>query len=332
MTDLQQEATDETAPAGSSRHPLLSAARIVIAIAVLAAVVYAAVVEWDSVARTLRALSWKSLIGSEIAVILGMLATVKTWQHLLAALGTKVSYRAAAQVNLVGQLGKYLPGSVWAFVLQTQLGRRYKIPRARALVGLLLSAGLSVVSALTLAVFAARPLSHSWGNWAWLLALGPLSLLALIPQVLTRIANLALRLMRKPLLPSNLLGRQLLLALLWSFLSWLFFGAQLWLLTGSLARQSWVGFAICTGGFALAMSAGFLAFILPSGVGVREAVIVGALVTLATSGQALAIALVSRLLFTVADICTAGIALADTRLTARRAEEHHAVTVHNPGD
>ncbi|HEY2041451.1 MAG TPA: lysylphosphatidylglycerol synthase transmembrane domain-containing protein [Jatrophihabitans sp.] len=310
-------------------HPLLKSmlrvGRVVVFVAVLVMICYAAAVEWSAVRNTIRALSLKSIVAAALAIVFGMFASVRVWQELLASMGTRVRYRAAAQVNLVGQLGKYLPGSVWAFVLQAQLGKRYEIPRARALTTLLLSAGTTSVTALTLAVLAVEPLSKKWGAAAWLLLVGPLSLIAIVPPVLTRIANLALRILRRPQLTRNLISSHVLKAVGWSFVSWLFFGLHLWLLTGSLAKQSMTGFVICTGAYALAMSAGFLAFVLPSGVGVREAVIVGGLAPLAASGPALAIALTSRLLFTVADVTTALVAILFARLSAQRHNVAHNV-------
>ena len=331
--DLEMDLDDEPV-ATPSRHPtldrLIQVGRIVVFLAVIAGVGYTAVNEWDSVHNTINALSWKSLVGAQLAVLLGMAATVKVWQHLLAAMGTRVRYRAAAQVNFVGQLGKYLPGSLWAFVLQTQLGKRYRIPRARALVALLLSAGVTMVTGASLASLAAGPLSHRWGPVVWLLAFAPLGLVSVVPAILTRIANLALRLMRKPLFEVHLIGTEVLRAVMWSFVSWLLFGIHLWVLTGSLAKQSLSGYAVCTGSFGLAMSAGFLAFVLPSGVGVREVVIVAGLAPLAAAGPALAIALTSRLLFTMADVATASVALLTSR-ALRPGEGSHAVTTHHPG-
>lgn len=336
MSDAETELeVDEGPVLPPSRHPalhrLIQVGRVLVFLAVVAAVCYTAVKEWGEVRKTIDALSWRSLIAAQAAVLIGMLLTVKVWQHLLAAMGTKIRYRAAAEVNLVGQLGKYLPGSVWAFVLQTQLGKRYRIPRARALVALLLSAGVTAVTGLSLAALVAAPLSHRWGPVLWLLALGPLTLLTLIPYVLTKISNLALRAMRRPVFEVSLIGSEILRAMLWSFLSWLFFGAQLWLLMGSQSKQSLHGYVICTGAFALAMTAGFVAFILPSGVGVREAVIVTGLSSLAHSGPALAIALTSRLLFTITDVSTAGLATLSARLTGQHVGKGHAVTAHQPG-
>lgn len=301
-------------------HRLIAIARVVVFVAVIVAVVYAVSVEWSAVSKTIRSLSWKSLAAAFVAIVLGMFATVRVWEHLLAAMGIKIPYWRAAQVNLVGQLGKYLPGSVWAFVLQAQLGKRYGISRPRALVAMMLSAGVTSVAALTLAVFAVPDLAHQLGGAAWLLCVGPLALVTLYPPILTKIANVAMRLMRRPQLNKPLLGKHILWALVWALVSWVFFGAQLWLLTGSLARQPASAFAITTGAFALGMSAGFVAFVLPSGVGVREAVVVAGLAPITSAGTALALALTSRLLFTIADVTTALGALAVVRIRGERVE------------
>ena len=73
---------------------------------------------------------------------------------------------------------------------------------------------------------------------------------------------------------------------------------------------------------AIAMTAGLFAFVSPSGLGVREAVLVATLAPVLTSsgsvGAAIAIALASRLIFTLADLLGAGLAaLSGSRLVRR---------------
>lgn len=302
---------------GTSRHPAVHRAiqvgRVGIFVAVIAAIVLAAAREWDAVSKTISSLSWQSLAIAITSVVVGMFATVKVWQHLMAAQGVSLPYTRAVQINLVGQLGKYLPGSVWSFLLQAQLGRRYGVPRAKALVTLVLSAGLSIATALTLSVFAIDPLRRSWGPFAWLLILGPLALVMAVPRVMTWISNTLLRIMRRPKLDAPIIARHIPWAIGWSILSWLLFGVQLWGLASSLGELSFQNYLLVTGVFALAMSAGFIAFVLPSGVGVREAVVVAGLSPIMATGPALAFALTSRLVFTVADVSSALIAVLVSR-------------------
>lgn len=297
--------------------------RVLILLAVISAVVYAMVSQRDEIARTFAVLSWKSLVATVLSCTMAMLCGVKVWQHLLAAMGTKVRFVHAAQVNLVGQLGKYLPGSVWAFALQAQLGQRFRIPRSRALASLLLTAGTSIVTALTMGTVLVVPLSRRVGAVAWLLMAGPLTLLALLPPVLTRIANITLRILRRPQLDGMLQARSVGIAMLWSFAAALLYGLHLWFLTGSLARQTLQGYFLATGAIALAMAAGFVAFVFPSGIGVREAIMVTALQPIATTQEALVIALASRIIFTFADLTSAGIGVIASRSARRNSEDDH---------
>jgi hypothetical protein len=59
--------------------------------------------------------------------------------------------------------------------------------------------------------------------------------------------------------------------------------------------------------------------VVPSGAGVREGLIVAALAGVMSAGEALGVAVVSRMVFTAADVLAAGIAaLSATQLSRRR--------------
>ena len=57
-------------------------------------------------------------------------------------------------IYLVGQLGKYIPGSVWAFVVQMELARSASVQRVQSLAAGVLSVGINILvgGALGLAV------------------------------------------------------------------------------------------------------------------------------------------------------------------------------------
>jgi glycosyltransferase 2 family protein len=90
--------------------------------------------------------------------------------------------------------------------------------------------------------------------------------------------------------------------------TWLCYGAQLWLLANALGAPGLTGFLRCLGGFALALGGGIVLVLAPSGAGAREALIVSALAGVMGPGEALGIAVVSRMLFTVADVSLAAAA------------------------
>jgi uncharacterized membrane protein YbhN (UPF0104 family) len=119
--------------------------------------------------------------------------------------------------------------------------------------------------------------------------------------------RLVLRLTRREPLTRPLTWRGVLGVLGWAVVAYVLAGVHLWLLAGTVAGTGLRGLVACTAAFALAMIAGTFAFILPSGIGAREFVIVATLTSMGVpQGSALGLALVSRLLFTVADVGAAG--------------------------
>ncbi len=83
---------------------------------------------------------------------------------------------------------------------------------------------------------------------------------------------------------------------------------------GAPAGQSLL---LCVARVPLAMIAGLVVFIAPSGLGVREAALVAALTPVLEPSQGLAVALLARLVFTAADFVAA---LAVVPLRTRPAE------------
>ncbi|MGH8824582.1 MAG: lysylphosphatidylglycerol synthase domain-containing protein [Jiangellaceae bacterium] len=299
---------------------LVQLARVAVALLIVAAIAYAVVSEWDDVRHALRTLSWPSVLLAFVAVVAGMVAAVLAWRALLAEEGHLLPPWTAARIFLVGQLGKYLPGSFWSVVLQMELARGAGVPRARAFTTSLAWVGLSVSSALTIGLVGLPVLASLDSPVGWtLIAILPVALACTHPRVLTALVNLILRLLRKPPLPRRFTWRGVGTAFGWFLVTWVCYGAHMWLLANALGAPGWEGFVRSLGGFALALSAGALFFVAPSGAGVREGLIVAALAGVMTEGEALGIAVVSRMLFTVADVLAAGVAaLSATRLLGRR--------------
>ena len=102
---------------------------------------------------------------------MGLALTGVLWRMLLAALGSPVGMREAGAVFFVGQLGKYVPGSVWSFAAQAQLGRRHGVPARSSITASALFLLLHTVSGLLLggALAAGGAVRTDVGRWWWLL-------------------------------------------------------------------------------------------------------------------------------------------------------------------
>ncbi|MFP5372546.1 MAG: UPF0104 family protein, partial [Actinomycetes bacterium] len=169
--------------------------------------------------------------------------------------------------------------------------------------------GLSTTAALLLGLFGIRTLVDVGGAAVWGAAiLAPVAVICAIPPVLSRLVDLFLRVLGRAGLghPFRLTG--LLRIMGWSALAWTLFGVHFYLLGVGAGGGLTPTLTDAIGSFALAMTAGLLAVASPSGLGVREAVLVASLSPFGGVGTALGVALASRLLLTLADVLAAGVA------------------------
>ena len=242
--------------------------------------------------------------GSFVAVLVGLLASALVWRALLADLGTRLPLRPATHVFFLGQLGKYVPGSVFAIAAQMELGRVHGAPRSRVgtaslvFLAVLVSAGL-----LTAAVALPLTSPDALDRYAWVLGLLPVGLVLLAPPVLSRLVAVGLRLLRRDPLERPLSWRGTGAALGWALLMWAAYGVHLLLLVRTQDVTPGPGLlALSTGAYALAWTAGFLVVVAPAGAGVREAALVLALSPVLDRASALALAVLSRVLMTLGDL------------------------------
>lgn len=327
-------ATEPTAPhpgkperMGSNlRKTAVAGIRYLLLSLVVIAAGYALAVNWGPVSATLASLQIQRVIPSFLALLGGIGAATMSWQVLVDDFGTPIGVGRGAQIFLVGQLGKYLPGSVWAYLLQIELGSKAGLARARVFAASFFSIGVALVAALLTGALALTELisrNPSLQALAWLYLLLPVGLIMLHPKVLTRLVLIGFRILRRPRLDHPVSGLTVAKSLGWAVLSYVSYGVHLWLLADTRTGLSIGPLALSIGTMGIALISGLFAFFLPSGVGARELVIVTAITPLVGVGPAIAYAAVSRLLFTVADLASAGVAALLGVLARRRRGQYH---------
>lgn len=302
----EEEFAPVVGPPTSRWTTATNTARWVLLVLVIAFATYQVVHQWNSFSVALRSVNVLSLVVSFLFVLAGQAAGTLSWQTLLEDLGPPVGIRRASQVFLVGQLGKYVPGSVWAYLLQMELGRRYGIGRTRVFTAGMLAVGIAVVTSLGLGLAALPVLISGHRDVLWLYLLLPVGLACLHPRILSFLAALVFKAVRRNPLEHQLRKRVVARSALWSVLSYVCFGIHLWLLVNALVDPGFRALTICIGAMAVALTTGLFAFLLPSGIGVREVVLVAAMANFLSTPSATAMALLSRVLFIFADLTMAG--------------------------
>jgi glycosyltransferase 2 family protein len=253
-----------------------------------------------------------SLVLALVFTVLNILLSAGAWRSVLGDLGSTLSTRATGHVFLVGQLGKYLPGSLWHVVAQVELAADHGVSRRRSASATVVHVVIVFTTALLLGVsgFALVP-DLLPGSYSWL-ALAILPLLVLLwPPVLNRVLARVLAAAKRPPLEHTISHAGAWRTTAWAFASWLAVGLQ------TLVLVSRVGdiplsprlVVLSVTAFALAWCVGFVTFISPAGAGAREAALVLMLSAVMSPGRALLVAVVSRVLMSVADLGLAGLAM-----------------------
>ena len=259
-------------------------------------------------------LSAGPVLAAFVATFASLGLSLLTWRATLAGLGTQVPLRPAAQIFFLGQLGKYVPGSVWPVLAQMELGAAHGLSRTVVGTAGLLQLAIGVPGALLLGALAVPALlSAGSGAYALLLLALPLALVALWPPVLGPLLDRALRLVRRPPLEQRLRLPAVVRVAALSGAANVVLGLQAWFLARDLGASDPYLLPIVVGAFVLATVAGLLALPVPAGAGVREAVLVAALSPVLPLERALLLALVSRVVLTVADLVLAAGAAVSAR-------------------
>src|SRR3954451_15363882 len=284
---------------------------------------------WPQVVSAAHRLDATHLVLAVLATLLNAVLTGLGWRALLADLGARLPLRLAARVFFVGQIGKYVPGSLWPMLVQAELAKQHVARRLTAAATLLLVL-LSGATALVVMLIA-LPFAPAGGGaglaWAALLVLPAAALMH--PGVIGRLLDRGLRLLGREPLERWTSVRGTAVAASWAIAAWLLAGLQIWLLAVPLgAPATWRTFALAVGGYALAWAVALVVVVAPAGAGARGTALGAVLSPVLARGAVVVVVLLSRVLFTAADLTLAGLGFAAGRrepaVTARSAPERQS--------
>lgn len=267
---------------------------------------------WDEIGDALADTSPGGVIGALALVLAGLLATGVLWLRLMACLDARLPLVEGLATFFVGQLGKYIPGSVWSIGAQAEQARRRAIPARVTVAAGLLFLGYHVATAVVLGavVLVSGEFDSRWPDWISWVALA-VALIGLTPAVVgflgRRIGGRAVRLGW-----GDTVVVVVLMATAWSAYS----GALVLLSPGT----PWDDLATLGGAFAVGYAVGVVIVFAPAGVGARETVFVLLLTPIMGVGEATALALLARVVHTAADALMASgwwLATKRTRVTSR---------------
>lgn len=286
-------------------------ARIVFVLLVIGFAWWGLAGRWAEIGHAAAATGAVRLCVAVVCAAVGLALTGVLWRSLLARLGSPVPLRDAGAVFFVGQLGKYVPGSVWSFAVQAQLGRRHGVPARSSVTASALFLILHTFSGLVLGgLLVAGGVASTDLDLVWWLLLVAGGAVAMTPPVL--------RVLGRRLSGVDVAAPDLLRSLVLMTVVWACYGASLWVLLPTTDLLAAVA------AFALAHAAGVLLVFAPAGLGAREAVLIALLAPAVGVPAAAAAALLARVAHSIGDFALAAAAAAWSRRATEAVGVGHA--------
>lgn len=214
---------------------------------------------------------WPMTLSAFAVVVAGMAAAGRSWATLFEGAG---STRRLAHGLYVALFGKHIPGGIWQVIGQIGLAVGPGVSAAKAATAFPVMVLVQLVGGLS-----AGALLGLFGTgvtgWLRVLAVGGLAALPLLRREWMAAAADRIRRWRKIEGPDHLPSQAAILRCYgWTVATFLLSGLGFALL---LPAPGDVGLAAVIGAFGLAWVVGFLAVPFPSGIGVREGVLVALL-------------------------------------------------------
>jgi hypothetical protein len=275
---------------------------------------------WSSVA----AFDWKFdarwLVGSGLVFLVYYFAQAGFWWLLLRGCGAPSAFWPAASVWGKSILARYVPGNVFMFVGRAWMSHAQGLVVERVSAAMVYEQALGVGGAL-LAVAVLFPFwEYRPGVTALSLIAIPILVALLHPRVFSPLADRVLRLLRRAPLEATLGFGAVLGMLVLFMVDWFVAGAGAWMLARSITGLTVDSLPRVIVAYSLAYVAGMAAFFIPSGIGVREAVLATSLSKELPGGVALTWALLLRLWVTVIELVFVGLVAGIGLVLQRRRE------------
>jgi uncharacterized membrane protein YbhN (UPF0104 family) len=241
-------------------------------------------------------LEWGWLLLALVLLVARGPLPVWGWWLIMQRLGYPLPFRKSIRMVYYSALAGFLPGSMWHAVSRVYLAEQRGIPKLITTVSVVLESALNLLAAVAVAGLSLL----AWPDpplWAVIPAAVGLMSAVWRPDLFFRLVDWTLaRLGRKPLGVSLSPGDVVRITVPFA-LNWLAFGAIFYALLASLyPTLSLLYMPVVTGIFTVAWVGGYLAIIVPQGLGVREFIIVTLLAVLGVPAPvATAAALLARL-------------------------------------
>ncbi len=266
--------------------------------------------EWDKLAAYDWRLNYAYLVVFFVILFSRPALAMLGWRWLVHRLGApRLPLPQAVRVYFSSSLARYLPGSVWYAVGRVALGEAAGISRGLGSLSVVLETAFVTFTGLLISPLALAatplldtPLKLQLFAAAYILFIMAAFAVMLRSDLFFALLNWGLKRLDRPPVVARLSFRDLLLLNLPYLASWLLYALMSYLLTAAVYPLPLDRAAVVGASFVAAWAVGFLTFIAPNGLGVREGTLVYLLGFYISQPIALIIAVLSRIGSMIAEL------------------------------
>lgn len=229
-------------------------------------------------------------------------------------LGKRISVQDSFRINYLSNIGKYVPGNIWSIAGYVYIADKMGFSKKTMLISKILFAIIQTIAGCVLLIvinlfFPEVISSFLFNRIITIVFIVLLTLPLLYPVILERIVNFFLIKMAKKKISLRFKKSNLLVLMLLSTVIWISYGMWFWIFIRAIYPVPIINLVAFIAIFFLSWFSGFLVFVVPGGLGVREGVMTILLKPLMPLPVAIVIPLLLRIATIIADLLSFTIAL-----------------------
>lgn len=261
---------------------------------------------------------WRWFMSSFCLILFYWSAYLYPFATLIGSITEKhVSFRTVYTLFHLANITRYLPGRIWGVVRLLSLSHRFGLSKTATASSLTLHVGIETAlgGILALSLFLSKQMRDTaqivfekMSGHTVLFTLTVIGILAGLLFCIPKVASQARQFLKTlvPLLKNERLWVNIVAS---HILLWMCQGLAFFLFVKSLVDVPWTDAGILTTCYAFAWIVGFLSFLTPGGLGIREGILGLLLANYMQGPQAVLVTLLCRVWILSAEIVLAGIAL-----------------------
>lgn len=237
------------------------------------------------------------------------------WRVILRWLGEHIDARPGRAVWGKSLLARYVPTNVLMVVGRVVMAERYGVAKRVTLASIVYELSFAVCTAVIVGAYFVIDLPDFADQPARFAVLGviPAVLVAIHPRVLGPVVNMALRKLGRERLPTVLpYGRALLLCLAY-VVTWFVIGLGLYAFAAAVIPVDLSDLPYIAASYPVAFCVAVITFVVPSGIGTRDAALATAMTAVLAGTVATAIAVAFRIFQTLVELLYVGTVVAIDR-------------------